>query len=168
MSSVTIPWAAVPGRSAADRYEALEPGSRGVALFWVDDGARRMGSFGTPIVWGVISNRTDGWDSTSVSVSSVYALLTNRFVVRDDAFRDGTSDSAVTFSGLSMRGIASEVGWLCTSAKQGGELPVDWTYRGERHTRQPGEDASVHTRTYDAWDVANISGQSVLNNLETV
>lgn len=41
----------------------------------------------------------------------------------------------VALSGLSWRGIVSEVGRLCTDAKPAGRLPIDWSYVGERGTR---------------------------------
>lgn len=167
VQNVTIPWNAIPGNSQQARYDMLMPGAKGLALFWQTTTDIATGRIGTPVVWGVITNRTDAWDSTSVSVSSVYSLLANRYVVRPDFYKDGTSTDTLTFSGMTMRGIASEVGWLCTNAKQGGELPVDWTYRGEKHVRRGSENANTHTRSYTAWDIANLSGQKVLDDLET-
>lgn len=167
VNNVTVPWSTVPGNTAEQRYESIMPGARGLALFWQSDKDIATGRIGVPIVWGVITNRTDAWDSTSVSVSSVYSLLANRFAIRDGMFKDGTSQDSLTFSGESVRGLASDVGWLCTAAKRGGELPVDWTYRHEKHVHRPGDAPNLHSLTVSAWDVANVSGQTLLNRLET-
>lgn len=66
---------------------------------------------------------------------------------------------AVSFSGMSLRGIASEVGTLCTSRKPSGQLPIDWTYAGE---------GGGHERTYDGFDVGNNSCADVLRKLANV
>lgn len=168
VQSITLPWAAVPGHTARERYEAIEPGRKAIALFWTTPEDEDAGRLGTPILWGGIGVRTDGWDSTSFNLTSVYSLLDQRYVVREGQYHDGTSKDSIVFQGMSLRGIASEIGYLCTDAKPGGELPVDWTYRGERHPRQSGEDATIHRRVYEAWNVSNQSGKKLLDDLAVV
>lgn len=65
----------------------------------------------------------------------------------------------IYFSGMSLRGIASEVGRLCTDAKPGGALPIDWSYLGE---------AGGHERTYDGFDVGNDSCRDILEKISNV
>lgn len=168
VQSITLPWGAVPGRTARQRFEAIEPGRKAIALFWQTEEDEQNGVIGTPILWGGIGVRTDDWDSTSFNLTSVYSLLDQRYVVREGQYHDGTSRDNIVFQGMSLRGIASEVGWLCTNAKPGGELPVDWTYRGEAHPRKPGEDKTIHRRVYEAWNVSNQSGKHILDELAAV
>lgn len=63
---------------------------------------------------------------------------------------------AITYGRMSLRGIAASVGELCTSAKPGGELPIDWTYAGE-----PGSES----RTYDGFDVGNNSCADIIGSI---
>ena len=65
----------------------------------------------------------------------------------------------IHLSGMSLRGIACEVGRLCTDAKPAGQLPIDWTYLGE---------AGGHERTYDGFDVGNNSCADVLRKIANV
>lgn len=69
-----------------------------------------------------------------------------------------TRDS-ISFSDMSLRGIASEVGVMCTMRKPSGQLPIDWSYVGE---------AGGHERTYDGFDVGNNSCADVLRDIANV
>lgn len=73
--------------------------------------------------------------------------------------KGGFTLDEIAFSGMSFRGIASEVGRLCTSEKPGGALPIDWTYLGEKGS---------HERTYDGFDVGNNSCADVFRKLSNV
>lgn len=162
VQNVTVPWDTIPGGTPRERYEAIQEGRVGLCLMWERDGKR------TPILWGAIGGREDSYESASFTAESVYALLGDRVLCREGAFKDGTSTDTIAFTGMSMRGIASEVGYLCTNGKPGGELPVDWQYRGEAHQRRSGEDPTIHTRTYEAWNVGNQTGKQVLDKLAHV
>ncbi|GAA2184928.1 hypothetical protein GCM10009785_34730 [Brooklawnia cerclae] len=112
-----------------------------------------------PILWGMIGPRRDSWLDTTFDLDSVLTILDDRYMVREGVYGAGanaTSPDQIYLSGLSLRGIASEVGWQCTAAKPAGVLPVDWTYRGE---------AGDHERTYEAFNVANLSGKSILEKI---
>lgn len=67
--------------------------------------------------------------------------------------------NAIYYGGMSLRGIASEVGRLCTDYKPAGQLPIDWTYLGEK---------GKHERTYDGFDVGNNSCADVLDKITNV
>lgn len=168
VSGITVPWNAVPGDTQREKYEAIESGRKAIALFWCNDDDLRDSTLGTPVLWGVVGAREDSWDSTTFNLDSVKSILANRFLVREGRFNNGTSTDTIRFSGMSMRGIASEVGYLCTNAKPGGSLPVDWAYRGEKHTPTSGQSKSVHERNYQAWNVSNLSGSDVFDKLAGV
>lgn len=83
-SSLTVPWAGVPGETPEARASALSSMRRAVALFWhtATDGD----GWGTPVVVGAIGPRTDTWLDTSFSLVSYMELLSSRFVVRPERF----------------------------------------------------------------------------------
>lgn len=162
VQNITVPWDTIPGSTQREKYEAIEAGHVGLCLMWERDGTQ------TPILWGAISGREDTYESASFTVESVYSILGDRIVCREGAFKAGTSTDTITYTGMSMRGIASEVGYLCTNCKPGGELPVDWQYRGETHQRKNGENPTIHTRSYEAWNVGNQTGKQVFDKLAQV
>lgn len=162
VQNVTVPWDTIPGGTQRAKYEAIQAGRVGLCLMWERD------CYQTPILWGAISGREDSYESASFTVESVYSILGDRILCREGAFKDGTSTDTITYTGMSMRGIASEVGYLCTSCKPGGELPVDWQYRGESHQRRGGENPTIHTRNYEAWNVGNQTGKQVFDKLAQV
>lgn len=165
VQSIDVPWSAVPGDTQADRWHAVEPQRRAIACMARTDGDVTAGLPGTPFLFGVISGISSDWDSCTLTVSSVYSLLADRYVVPEGGYGERRATGSVAFTGMTYRGIASEVGWLCTDAKPGGALPVDWTYRGEKRRHPAGENTGVHTRTYQAWNVQNLSGQAVFDKL---
>lgn len=159
-SGLTIPWASVPGATAADKTGLLTQDKRSVCLMWKT--TSNPMDVGTPILFGAISPRTDSWLDTSFTLNSVLDLLDSRYCVREGKYgagRGGTSTDEIHWSKMSLRGIASEVGYLCTDMKPGGMLPVDWSYRGE---------AGSHERTYRAFDVQNLSCKQILQKLSNV
>lgn len=162
VQNITVPWDTIPGSTQREKYEAIEAGHVGLCLMWECDGRQ------TPILWGAISGREDSYESASFTVESAYSILGDRIVCREGAFKTGTSPDTITYTGMSMRGIASEIGYLCTNCKPGGELPVDWQYRGESHPRKSGEDPTIHTRSYEAWNVGNQTGKQCLDKLAQV
>lgn len=158
VSSLTVPWAAVPGDTPTLRSAALAPARRSIVL------CRDLGdgTLGVPILWGAIGPRRDSWLDTSFDLDSALTLLDSRYMVREGVYGAGdasTSPDQIYLSGLSLRGIASEVGHQCTNAKPAGALPIDWTYRGE-----PGD----HERTYEAFNIANLSGKAIFEKLANV
>ncbi|MFR0558092.1 hypothetical protein ACLUWO_04305 [Pseudoscardovia radai] len=165
VKDVDVPWSAIPGNTQQDRWHAIEPQRRAIVAFARTSGDIRAGSIGTPFLYGVISGLSCDWTSVTITVSSVYSLLADRYCVPEGGYGEQRARGVLSWSGMTYRGIASEVGWQCTDAKPGGLLPVDWQYRGERHTRIDGEDATLHTRTYQAWNVANLSGKDILDKI---
>lgn len=153
---INLPWSAVPARNASERCQMLMPLKRSVCLLW-DDGHREL-----PVAWGAIGPRTDTYAETSFDLISAMELLDSRFIVREGAFgaAEGSfTRDAISLSGLSLRGIASEVGVLCTARKPAGQLPIDWQYVGE---------AGAGERTYEGYDVGNNSCADALRDIANV
>lgn len=168
VENVDVEWSVVPGETQAEKAISLMPGMKAIAIFSQDDDDKLNNGLGVPMLWGGISNRKSNWNSTTFSVDSVYQMLADRYAIREGAFKDGVSTDYVGFSKKTIRGIAAYVGWLCTSAKPGGELPVDWQYINENHVWKQGEDSNKHVRTYNAWNVNNISGKDIFDKLTGV
>lgn len=157
VSGVRLPWSALDATTPAARDELLTPDRRAITLCH----RTSMGDTGTPILWGAIGQRTDTHNDTGFALSSVMTLLQDRYLIREGVYGTaphGTSTDAITLTG-SLRGIAAQIGWLCTNAKPGGQLPIDWHYRGE---------TGKHTRTYDSWDVQNLQCATLLTNISNV
>lgn len=156
-SGLRVPWSAIPGDTASARANAVCQDKRSICLFWRTGHDRE--NIGTPILMGAITPRTDTVEDTSFSLSSPMQILADRLMVAEGGYGTGagaTSPDEITLSGLTMRGIASEAGWRLTLAKPGGELPIDWTYRGERGT---------NSRSWKAFDIQNNSGSAILDEL---
>nr|WP_205832544.1 hypothetical protein [Bifidobacterium sp. DSM 109959] len=159
-TGLTLPWASVPGATASDKANLLTQDKRAICLMWKT--STDPMDIGTPILFGSISPRTDGWLDTSFTLNSMLDLLDSRYCVREKAYgagRNGTSTDEIKYRGMSLRGIASEVGWLCTMGKPGGILPIDWQYRGEK---------GPHERTYNAFDIQNLSCKQIFTKLSNV
>jgi hypothetical protein len=168
VQDIDVPWSEIPGETQHEKYEAIEPNRRAIAAFLVNDNDERSGSIGTPFIWGGIVNKKDDWESVSLSIGSVYSMLADRFVVYEGQFQYPRSKNQISFSRMTMRGLESEVGRICTDMKPGGMLPVDWTYLGEQHRRVGNEDNNLHARNYWAWNVSNLSGKDVFDKLAGV
>lgn len=152
-----LPWSAVPGSDAPARQRALATYRRSIFLMWEDALGR------TPVVCGAIGPRVDGWLDTSFELVSMMNLLGQRIVCPEGAFGNGspagTTTADVELRGLSLRGIASAIGEIATGAKPGGELPIDWTYLGERGN---------HQRTYYGFNAQNNSFAKLLDAITNV
>lgn len=144
-SNLTLPWSALPASTPDQRSLLLDPTRRALCLAWADSMAGD--DFGDPAVWGVIGERQDTQQDTSFPLSSPLELLSQRLVVREGAFRDGRSPDVIGVGGLSYRGIMCEAGLYATGRKQGGTLPIDWPYRGEKGTRRK--------TSWKAWNIQN-------------
>lgn len=168
VESVDVEWSVVPGETQAEKALALMPGMKAIAIFSQDDDEPLNNGLGVPMLWGGIDVRKSTWESTSFGVESVYQMLGDRYAIREGKFNDGVSRDYIGFSKRTIRSIAANVGRLCTTEKPGGELPVDWQYLGEFHTWKPGEDNNKHVRTYNAWNVNNISGKDIFDKLAGV
>ena len=156
-SGLRVPWNAVPGATPSERSNMVCQDKRSICLFWRTDDDHE--SIGTPILMGSITPRTDTAEDTSFSLSSPLQILADRYMVAEEAFGSvpgALAAKGITLSGLSLRGIASEAGWRLTMSKPGGELPIDWTYRGEQ---------GGNTRSWDPWNVQNNSGSDILNEI---
>jgi hypothetical protein len=163
-SGLRLPWAAVPGRTAAERHGAIAMWRRGMCLMW--DGA--------PVVAGLIGPKGGTAEDVSIDLLSPLEVLAHRYAVREGAFGTGTTTveegerkgqavSSVTtdsihWSGESLRSIACRLGALACS-KPGGALPIDWPWLGE---------AGGHERTYDGFNVANSDIKTLITNLCSV
>ena len=161
LSGLTIPWSALPGGTDSARRRAICTDRTSIVLMRHDD-YDDPSLPGRPILKGAIGIRTDTALDTSFSLTSTMGLLADRYVVREGKYGTGAhgySPDVIHLSGLSLRGIASEVGYLCTDCKPGGALPIDWQYRGEKGS---------HVRDYDAWDIANLSCKDVLTKITNV
>ena len=159
ISGLTVPWTSLPGDTPSARRRSISTDRTSVALLWKD---ADDDSLGRPILMGSIGVRQDKALDTSFTLNSPMAMLADRYVIREGKYGtgpNGTSPDVIALTGLSYRGIASEVGYLCTSCKPGGELPIDWTYRGEKGSK---------TRQYDCWDVQNLSCRDVLTKISNV
>ena len=156
-SGLTLPWSAFPAGSREARARMLAPTRRAMVLAW-DDGS----DMGVPIIWGAIGSPTIGWEDVSFDLYSPLTLLGSRYAVREGAFGTGagsTSTDVISYSGMSLRGIMASLGELCTKAKPGGMLPIDWRYAGE---------AGSHERTYSAYNMANLSWKTLATNIANV
>ncbi len=163
-TGLRLPWAAVPGRDAAERHEAIAMWRRGLALMW--DGA--------PVVAGVIGPKSGTARDVSIDLLSPLEVLAHRYAVREGAFGTGTTTveegerkgqavSSVTtdsihWSGESLRSIVCRLGRLACS-KPGGALPIDWAYLGE---------SGGHRRTYDGFNVANNDIEKLITDVTNV
>lgn len=150
-----VPWSAVPATTPEGRERALAPLRRSVLLAWEEDGSL------VPLVVGAIGSRVDSWEDTSFSLVSPMGMLSSRYVVREGAF--GTAPGSATtdtihWSGWSLRSIASGVVSLGMS-KPGGTLPIDLPHYSER---------GGHERTYDGFNVQNLSVADVLEKIANV
>jgi hypothetical protein len=167
VQQIDVPWTSIPGTTQRERYSSVEPNCKGIAAFFLTNEDERDGSTGSPFFWGVITNKSDDWDSVTLSVSSIYGLMENRYVIREGDFQYPRSKNQVSFSGMTLRGLACEVLKIGMD-KPGGALPLDLPYLGEKHNRIGNEDPTKHVRNYWAWNVSNISVQQVLDKLAGV
>lgn len=151
-SNLTLPWAALPASTPAARSLLLDSTRRALCLAWAD--SRDGDDIGTPVIWGVVGDRDDSQRDTSFPLCSPLELLSQRQVVREGAYRDGKSTDVIGVAGLSYRGIMCEAGLYATDRKQGGQLPIDWPYKGEKGTRQK--------TSWKAWNIQNNSARKLL------
>ena len=161
VSGLKVPWTAVPANSPGERSRLLAPDRRSVALCWTSP-LDSEDAIGTPILCGLIGQRKDGPLDTDFSLTSIYGLLGDRYLVREGVYgtaNGSTSTDVINFNNLSLRAIAAEAGWLCTNAKPGGGLPIDWHYRGEQGS---------HQREYDSWDIQNLKCSGVWDKIANV
>lgn len=163
-SGMQLPWGSIPANTAGARERMLASSRRALVLMWDD----------VPVVFGAIGDRTDTWVDTSFSLRSVTDILSTRYVIREGVYGTGTtiSDSGDTkgqkitsvttdsihWSGLSLRAIACRAIQQATS-KPGGTLPIDLPYLNEK---------GQHERTYDGFDVQNLSCADVLKKISNV
>jgi len=154
-TGMQLPLTAFPATTREALARMVAPTRRAMVLSW-DDGS----DMGVPIVWGVMGEPTIGWEDVSFGLSSPLTLLGSRYAVREGTFGTGsTSTDVISYAGMSLRGILASLGELCTKAKPGGQLPIDWQYAGE---------AGSHERTYSAYDVANLSWKKLATDIANV
>lgn len=158
IGSISVPWTAINATTPTERRQLLAPSKRSVALFWREPGTNGLG---TPIVCGPIGERTDSQNSTSFPLGSILTMLADRYLVDENTFGAdrNTTSSVIEYRNRSFRAIAADVGKRCTSMKPGGALPIDWQYDDE-----PG----THDRTYEGFNVANLSCADIYTKLANV
>ena len=163
-TGLQLPWGAVPADTPEGRESMLASSRRSIALCWDE----------TPVVYGAIGARTDTWQDTSFDLVSPMQLLGSRYVVHEGVYGTGTTVSdggeskgqtlhsvttdSIHWSGLSLRAIACRAIQVAVS-KPGGALPIDLPYLDEKGT---------HERTYDGFDVQNLSCRDVLEKIADV
>ena len=155
-SGLTLPWTSVPGSTPAERVAMLAQDKRSIVLFWKT--SLDPQDLGTPILMGSISPRTDSWQDTSFTLNSVMELLDSRILVRENTYgraANSTTSDEFTLHG-SWRGIAAQVGYMCTDMKPGGRLPIDWNNRGE---------SGNHSMDFKGFDAGNQSCRQILESI---
>lgn len=158
VSSLVVPFDAFHADSQASLAAKLAMGRRALCTAWRYDGC--ADDRGVPLMWGVLGERHDTWWDTTFPLYSPLTLMDSRYVIREGRFATGKSTDTVTFQNLSLRGVAAECGYLGVQAKNGGTLPIDWNYRGEKGSHQ--------RMSYQAWNVQNLSVKHVQTNLSNV
>lgn len=156
-TGMQLPLSAFPATTREALARMLASTRRALVLCW-DDGS----DMGIPLVWGVMGEPTIGWEDVSFDLTSPLSLMASRYAVREGAFGAGSGSvttDVISYAGMSLRGILASLGELCTSAKPGGSLPIDWHYVGE---------SGAHERTYSAYDVANLSWQAIATKVANV
>lgn len=163
-TGMQLPWGAVPAKTAQAREAMLASSRRAIVLCWDE----------MPVVFGAIGARTDSWSDTSFDLVSPMQMLAARYVVHEGVYGTGTTVSdegemkgqtlhsvttdSIHWSGLSLRAIACRAVQLAIG-KPGGSLPIDLPYLDEQ---------GIHERTYDGFDVQNLSCQDVLEKISDV
>ena len=156
-TGMQLPLTAFPAATREALARMVAPTRRAMVLAW-DDGS----DMGVPIVWGVMGEPTIGWEDVSFDLSSPLTFFGSRYAVREGTFGTGagsTSTDVISYAGMSLRGILASLGELCTKAKPGGMLPIDWRHAGE---------TGSHERTYSAYDVANLSWKKLATDIANV
>jgi hypothetical protein len=158
-SSVTVPWTAVAADDAMERQSVLSTGRRALCLFWwtEEDGDR----LGVPVLFGAIGKRSDTALDTSFDLDSPMSLMGGRIAVPEGVYgrgSGGTTRGDLSYSGRSLRAIASALGQVAC-AKPGGSLPIDWQYAGE---------AGPNERTYHSYACTNNSVSDLFENIANV
>ncbi|MBY8967940.1 hypothetical protein KHP57_19835, partial [Algiphilus sp. NNCM1] len=80
VSGLKVPWTAVPANSPSERSRLLAPDRRSIALCWTSP-LDSEDAIGTPILCGLIGQRKDGPLDTDFSLTSLYGLLGDRYLV---------------------------------------------------------------------------------------
>lgn len=149
--SLIFPWGAFP--VDLDIVDLLMPGKRGFCAMFD----------GTPMVGGIIGDRDDDFDGTSFPVSGIVDWFDGLTMVlptstwRNDVYQ---------WQGFSWGTIGKRVVQQALS-KPGAGIPIlydpDETTGGLN-----GHDSAYHTKTYNGFDVANLSVASVLDKLSNL
>lgn len=153
VSSITVPWTAIPGTTAALRDAAIREGKVAVTSFWKDSGAE-PNSLGTPKLWGIISDRTDTWIDTSFALDGIMSILGRRLVATEGKFP--TADT-IAWTGTA-QAIAKKVVQQACSKPSGG-LPIDFDVDQTVST-----DPTL-TLTVENFDTSNITAATLLTKL---
>lgn len=100
VSGLKVPWTAVPANSPGERSRLLAPDRRSIALCWTSP-LDSEDVIGTPILCGLIGQRKDGPLDTDFSLTSIYGLLGDRYLVREGVYgtaNGSTSTDVINFN----------------------------------------------------------------------
>lgn len=137
-----------------NRSTWLTPWWGGLLLLWND----------APIFAGPIISRPDErFKTVSLDCAGIRSIFVRRFVVPEFSNWSQMSGAVTQWTGLGLGTIATRVAKFCQSGKSGGMLPV--TYPQPDQTAANDAD---HQRTYEGWDLANISADAVFTKLSNV
>lgn len=131
----------------------LSPWWGGVLLMWRD----------VPVFAGpIVSRPIEDFNNIDLDCAGIRSILADREVVQE--FTDWTqlSSSSISYSGLSLGTIAKRV-VQASMQKTGGALPITFPV-----PEQTTADDANHTRTYEGFDIQNLSCDAVLTKLSTV
>lgn len=146
MSSLTLPWSAVPASTAAERNAMLMPGRMGLVACWDDQ----------PITWGIIGDRQDTWTTTSFPVNGIMSLLAQRIAIPNSWAADMTAKHThnTTITGATYADfVIQALQWVMS--KPGGALPI----------AMPDIVAGSLTEGVKSWDLSGRKADTVLTTI---
>lgn len=131
----------------------MAPWWSGVLLMWRD----------VPIFAGpIISRPLEDFNNIKLDCSGIRYILTDRYVSKEFADWSQLAGSTIAYSGVSLGTIAKYV-VQASLAKAGGGLPIAYPIPD-----QSGPNDADHQRTYNGFDLQNISCDAILTKLSNV
>lgn len=155
--SITIPWTAIPGRDSKQRDVAIREGKVAVTTFWKSPKANAQ-ELGTPIFWGVISDRTDTWLDVSFSLDGIMTVLGRQYVMAEGVYANKAD--TITLTGTA-QDLCKQIIKI-VNTKPGGGWPIDFDTDSAVGTDP------VLTLKLNNWDTSNITAAGLLTKLANV
>lgn len=119
---------------------------------------------GVPIVAGpIVARNAESFRFVYLEVRGIRQVLAKRLVVREMTDWSKLAESVVQYKGYSLGTIAKKVVQLSTSPKMGGVLPISYPIAD-----QTVKDDADHQRTYEGFNIGNISCHDVLTKISEV